>query len=201
VSDELGPSRSRLLCLARAAHTWTSQYDSDDDDIAVFSPGRVPPPGSQPYGGSSAGTRPAQQHFTSNANPFSNSQGVYDSYGGQSQNPASYGGGQAANRFGTAVDASTQSMGKGRGGYDDGAYDPYLCVGTLLPQHELTDNPRLLTARTTTFRPPPRTPSLTTDHPTIETLPLPTRETLLSPSTRNFPPAMTRITSAHQHGA
>jgi hypothetical protein len=57
-----------------------------------------------------------------------NSQGAHDSYGGgQSQNPASYGGGQAANRFGTAVDVSTQSMSRGKSGYDDDdGYDPYL---------------------------------------------------------------------------
>lgn len=91
----------------------------------MFDSSRTPTTGASPY--SSSGARPAQQHYASNPDPFANSQGAYDSYaGGQSQNPASYGGGQAANRFGTAVDVSTQSMSRGKGGYDDDAYDPYL---------------------------------------------------------------------------
>lgn len=101
-------------------------YDSDDEDLAVFdSSNRTPTSAASPYS-SSSGARPAQ-HFASNPDPFANSRGAYDPYAsGQSQNPASYGGGQAANRFGTAVDVSTQSMSRGQtGGYND-AYDPYL---------------------------------------------------------------------------
>ncbi|GAA5937294.1 hypothetical protein JCM1841_006032 [Sporobolomyces salmonicolor] len=90
---------------------------SDDEDLAVFSAGREPLPRDGPYTSSAA--QPSQS-TASSSNPFSNTRGTYSPYG-QSQNPASYGGGLAANRFGTAVDVSNQSLGKG--GYDD--YNPY----------------------------------------------------------------------------
>lgn len=100
----------------------SSQYDSDDD-LAVFDAGRAP---TQPFNpdSSSRSRSQQQQHYASNPDPFANEGGVYDSYVGQNQNPASYGGGQAANRFGTAVDVSTQHM--QQGGDDDDTYDPYL---------------------------------------------------------------------------
>ncbi|GAA5879366.1 hypothetical protein JCM1840_006023, partial [Sporobolomyces johnsonii] len=91
-------------------------FGSDDEDLAVFSPGREPLPRDGPY---TSAAQPSQS-TASSSNPFSNTRGTYDPYG-QSQNPASYGGGQAANRFGTAVDVSNQSLGKGD--YDD--YNPY----------------------------------------------------------------------------
>ncbi|GAA5846250.1 hypothetical protein JCM3766R1_000765 [Sporobolomyces carnicolor] len=84
-------------------------FGSDDEDLPVFSPGSRPPPANS-----------ASFQSRSAENPFSNSRGTYDPYG-QSQNPASYGGGRAANAFGTAVDVSNQSLGKG--GYDD--YNPF----------------------------------------------------------------------------
>ncbi|GAA6033681.1 hypothetical protein JCM8097_004379 [Rhodosporidiobolus ruineniae] len=99
-------------------------FDSDDEDLSVFSPGHPP---TQPYSvasnPSSSSAHPASSAAPSSSstnNPFANSKGQYDPYS-QSQNPASYGGGQAANRFGTAVDVSNQSL-NGRG-YDD--YNPY----------------------------------------------------------------------------
>ncbi|GAA5915739.1 uncharacterized protein JCM6883_002941 [Sporobolomyces salmoneus] len=85
-------------------------FDSDDEDLAVFSPNSRPAP-APPRNETSSRTTD---------NPFSNTRGTYDPYG-QSQNPASYGGGRAANQFGTAVDVSNQSLGKG--GYDD--YNPF----------------------------------------------------------------------------
>ena len=91
------------------------QYDSDDEDLAVFTAGRAPPTTST----NSYAARPGQpEHYASNADPFANgSSGAYDSFE-QNQNPASYGGGQAENRFGTGVDNGAQ------GRYDD-SYEPY----------------------------------------------------------------------------
>ncbi|GAA5828011.1 hypothetical protein JCM11251_005690 [Rhodosporidiobolus azoricus] len=102
-------------------------YDSDDEDLPVFSPGHPP---SQPY--TVPSLQPVASSSSSSANPFSNAGGQYDPYG-QSQNPATYGGGQAANRFGTAVDVSNQNLGPGKvgGGYDD--YNPYYDEDDDLP--------------------------------------------------------------------
>lgn len=92
------------------------QYDSDDEDLAVFSPGRAPPTSTNSY----AARPPHPEHFASNADPFANgSSGAYDSFD-QNQNPGAYGGGQAENRFGTGVNNSTQAQGT----YDD-TYEPY----------------------------------------------------------------------------
>jgi phospholipid-transporting ATPase len=91
----------------------TSQFDSDDEDLSVFTPGQEPAPSSSRLASRYAPTSSA-------ANPFSNTRGTYDpALGGQSQNPASYGGGQAANQFGTAVD------GRGAVGRYDAAEDDY----------------------------------------------------------------------------
>lgn len=99
-------------------------YDSDDEDISVFSPGRVPPTPSSQSGGAAAPT---------SSNPFSNSLGSYG--GGQNQNPAAYGGGQAANRFGTGTDVGNgQPLGKR--GYD-GSYDPYFEEDELPPSDDI----------------------------------------------------------------
>ncbi|BGP52544.1 aminophospholipid translocase [Rhodotorula sphaerocarpa] len=93
-------------------------FDSDDEDLAIYTPGLQPAPRNNPYGptnatsAATAGTSLGNGHRSSpSLDPFSNTRGVYDPYG-QSQNPASYGGGQAANRFGTAVDLSTQGIGR-----------------------------------------------------------------------------------------
>ncbi|SCV68524.1 BQ2448_645 [Microbotryum intermedium] len=108
------------------------QYDSDDEDLAIYSPGRTPDPNAQPYGRRGRGSsNAAQQHFASNTDPFANQNGVYDdTYGGQSQNPAAYGGGQAASRFGPAVDASHPSERLApvptSARYDSEAYDPFF---------------------------------------------------------------------------
>lgn len=104
------------------------QFDSDDEDLAIYTPGLQPAPRNNPYGptnatsAATAGTSLGNGHRSSpSLDPFSNTRGVYDPYG-QSQNPASYGGGQAANRFGTAVDLSTQGIGR----YDvDDDYKPF----------------------------------------------------------------------------
>ncbi|BGP12149.1 hypothetical protein JCM10213_004714 [Rhodosporidiobolus nylandii] len=114
-------------------------FDSDDEDLAVFSAGHPP---QNPYLPSSSSFSSAQPSTTTaaappssssaNPNPFSNAQGRYDPYG-QSQNPASYGGGRAANDYGTAVDLSNQGLGLGDGAakYDD--YNPYFDEDDDLP--------------------------------------------------------------------
>lgn len=113
------PSHGAVRARSLTPRPAFDQYDSDEDDLAVFSPGTRPADPSAPSASSAAAqARPAaQQHFASNADPFANSRGVYDPYsGGQSQNPAAYGG-QAANasKYGTATDL---------GSYDD-SYDAY----------------------------------------------------------------------------
>jgi phospholipid-transporting ATPase len=84
---------------------WFVQYDSDeDDDLAVFSSGHQP---ASPYNNraSTSANRNRYNSNTTNPNPFSNATaGAYDSFE-QSQNPASYGGGQAAGPYGTAPGA------------------------------------------------------------------------------------------------
>lgn len=97
------------------------QYDSDEDDLAVFSPG-APPSRSpaSPYNSNSQ--QHQQQHYASNVDPFSNSSaGAYDSFQ-QNQNTGAYGGGEMIG-MGTAGG----STGRGSGGqarYDD-TYEPY----------------------------------------------------------------------------
>lgn len=104
---------------------FSQQYDTDDeDDLPVFSAGHPPTNPYQPAGSRS---------LTAAANPFGNAtQGAYDSFE-QSQNPAAYGGGQAANRFGTATDLSNAGR-----AYDD-PYDNYESVAAasccLLPSN------------------------------------------------------------------
>ncbi|GAA6019012.1 hypothetical protein JCM10207_006287 [Rhodosporidiobolus poonsookiae] len=97
-------------------------YDSDDEDLSVFSPGHPP---TNPYGHAPTSSTSAAAPSARARDPFANAHGTYDSTygGGQSQNPASYGGGRAANPYGTAVDLSNQTLG-GKGGYDD--YNPYF---------------------------------------------------------------------------
>lgn len=103
------------------------QYDSDEDDLAVFDAARRPSATTGPLYGApdsphargsraAAGSRTGD-HYASNPDPFANSQGVYDPYNGQDENTAAYGGGQAANQFGTAVDVKR---------YDAEPYDPFL---------------------------------------------------------------------------
>ncbi|KAK4057711.1 aminophospholipid translocase [Microbotryomycetes sp. JL221] len=101
-----------------------TQYDSEDDDLPVFDHERRPAPDGYPYRTS------IQPHSSSSpsSNPFSNAHGTYDSSymnGGQSQNPAMYGAGQAANPYGTAVDLTTTTTRTTQPKYGD-AYDPYL---------------------------------------------------------------------------
>ncbi|GAA5916948.1 hypothetical protein JCM6882_003839, partial [Rhodosporidiobolus microsporus] len=107
------------------------KYDSDDEDLSVFSPGHPP---QQPYTVPTSQPPPAPSS-SATTNPFSNAAGRYDPYSQsqQSQNPAAYGGGQAANRYGTAVDVSNQKLGPGEvgGGYDD--YNPYYDDDDDLP--------------------------------------------------------------------
>ncbi|KAI5476970.1 phospholipid-translocating ATPase [Pseudohyphozyma bogoriensis] len=99
-----------------------NSYDSDDEDLSVFSPGHAPQhnPASRFGGGaSSSSARDAA------SNPFANSAGTYDPYGGgQSQNPAAYGGGQASNKYGTATDLGNYADGGG-GDYDFYEEDDY----------------------------------------------------------------------------
>ncbi|GAA5906353.1 hypothetical protein JCM8208_003527 [Rhodotorula glutinis] len=98
-------------------------FDSDDEDISVFSPGHEPAPRSNPYGptASTSSAAPPSSSRTAPHDPFANANGTYDPRD-QSQNPASYGGGQAANRYGTATDVSTQGMNR----YDDvDEYNPF----------------------------------------------------------------------------
>ncbi|KAK4705641.1 phospholipid-transporting ATPase, partial [Phenoliferia sp. Uapishka_3] len=97
-----------------------NHYDSDEDDLAVFTPGRLPAPNSTP----------SYAQSSHSADPFSNSRGTYG--GGQNQNPAAYGGGQASNRFGTAVDGTMQqgaagagARGRGYGNQQQDDFDPY----------------------------------------------------------------------------
>ena len=84
---------------------WCDQYDSDeDDDLAVFSSKHQP---TNPYNNrqSTSGNPNRYNNNSSNPNPFANTTaGAYDSFE-QSQNPASYGGGQAAGPYGTAPGA------------------------------------------------------------------------------------------------
>ncbi|GAA5877115.1 hypothetical protein JCM8547_008961 [Rhodosporidiobolus lusitaniae] len=89
-------------------------FDSDDEDLSVFSPSHPP---TAPYTVPSSSSS-AHAPTSSSANPFANSRGTYDPYG-QSQNPASYGGGQAASRFGTAVDVRRADIEGETGSADD----------------------------------------------------------------------------------
>ena len=111
----------------------TRQFDSDDDDdLAIYRPGQEPEPRHNPYGptnsasaeASASASRNGNHRSTPSEDPFSNTRGVFDPYG-QSQNPASYGGGQAANRFGTAVDLSNQGIGRYDDLNDDDEYKPF----------------------------------------------------------------------------
>jgi len=102
-----------------------SQFDSDEDDISIFSPGHEPAPRQNPYGPTASTSTSSAAHPPSSRgahrDPFANANGTYNPRD-QSQNPASYGGGQAANRFGTATDVSTQGMNR----YDDvDEYNPF----------------------------------------------------------------------------
>ena len=112
-----GPS-PRPLPLPSPSPFPCAQYDSEDEDLSVFSPGRTPPQSSTPSyparNYAQGGASPAPHHYASNPDPFANQHGQYDPYS-QSQNPASYSGGQPANKFGTAVDGPRQRT----------AYDPY----------------------------------------------------------------------------
>ncbi|BGP28306.1 aminophospholipid translocase [Rhodotorula toruloides] len=93
-------------------------FDSDEEDLSVFTPGHEPAP--------SSSSRLASRYAptTSSANPFSNTHGTYDpALGGQSQNPASYGGAKAANQFGTAVDGGRGAVGRYDAAEDE--YNPY----------------------------------------------------------------------------
>ncbi|GAA5960201.1 hypothetical protein JCM8115_002542 [Rhodotorula mucilaginosa] len=108
-------------------------FDSDDDDdLAIYRPGQEPEPRHNPYGptnsasaeASASASRNGNHRSTPSEDPFSNTRGVFDPYG-QSQNPASYGGGQAANRFGTAVDLSNQGIGRYDDLNDDDEYKPF----------------------------------------------------------------------------
>lgn len=107
------------------------QFDSDDDDdLAIYKPGQEPEPRHNPYGptnsasAEASASRNGNHRSTPSEDPFSNTRGVFDPYG-QSQNPASYGGGQAANRFGTAVDLSNQGIGRYDDLNDDDEYKPF----------------------------------------------------------------------------
>ncbi|BGP36162.1 aminophospholipid translocase [Rhodotorula kratochvilovae] len=96
-------------------------FDSDDEDISVFSPGREPPPRNNPYGPTPSSSAAPPSASAAARDPFANAHGTYDPQG-QSQNPASYGGGQAASRFGSAMDVG----GRGMGRYDDvDEYNPF----------------------------------------------------------------------------
>ena len=122
----------RKLIITSKPNPLAKQFDSDDDDdLAIYKPGQEPEPRHNPYGPTKSASadastsRNGNHRSTPSEDPFSNTRGVFDPSYGQSQNPASYGGGQAANRFGTAVDLSNQGIGRYDDLNDDDEYKPF----------------------------------------------------------------------------